>query len=159
MFVLSVVKKAIQSYCWGSNRGIYCAKYYGQGGEKMVPGKKNEKWGSGEQNEKEGKRGNEKGESNYDISHSQHIDFIHLCLWDLWERLLSSEPSESLEEECLWRDFFFLDLDLSRLLDDLGWEFECFSGVIMVSDCSWVWDLPGSVLFGCNSTWKECSKI
>ena len=30
------------------------------GGGEMVPGKKNEKWGSGEQNEKEGKR--EKGE-------------------------------------------------------------------------------------------------
>ena len=37
-------------------RGIYYAKYYGQGGVgEMVPGKKNEKWGSEEQNEKEGK--------------------------------------------------------------------------------------------------------
>ena len=26
-----------------SSRGIYCAKYYGQGGGGMVPGKKNEK--------------------------------------------------------------------------------------------------------------------
>ena len=67
MFVLSVVKKAIQSYCWGSNRGIYCAKYYGQGGEKMVPGKKkmkNEAVGNkmkkkekGERKKKERKRG------------------------------------------------------------------------------------------------------
>ena len=49
--------------CLG-HRGIYCAKYYGQGGGGVgnSAGEKNEKWGSGEQNEKEGKRGNEKGE-------------------------------------------------------------------------------------------------
>ena len=46
-------------------RGIYYAKYYGQGGGNGA-GKKNEKWGSEEQNEKEakrkkGKRGKGKG--------------------------------------------------------------------------------------------------
>ena len=50
----------------------------------MVPGKKNEKWGSGEQNEKEGKRGKEKeekekGESDFFVN-IMHTSVDHRIL-------------------------------------------------------------------------------